>query len=358
MTFVAFVPEPNCGRGTFDIIWACLPTISLSTWTCDHHTVANAGQLRLKLALWLGVFMFPEWQCVKALEELHDACAFRRAVRKLAAPGWRAFTLRQAFLFLLGGLRFDEVSDYDTRGAYPTYADRFLTAAATRRVQPCDVPTDEQIKRRCKTDSLAKGIAMLQALWFVLTLFSRLVERLTVSPLEFVTMSYVLCGLIMYVAWFKSPQGVEEPFDVMGKDTPLQGEQKLEFLSAEVEGMKCISNIKKAAIGTILFLVFAGIHLASWNYPFPTQVEVYLWRVSVLGTLVFGELTFLFKELCTEIPFNPRHDLKTWTLSIFFLFYVICRLGIITLLTMAFRWAPEGIYSSVDWSMYWGHWGG
>lgn len=42
----------------------------------------------------------------------------------------------------------------------------------------------------CKTDRpAAKGIAMLQALWFVLALFSRLVGRLAISPLEFVTMS-------------------------------------------------------------------------------------------------------------------------------------------------------------------------
>lgn len=367
MAFVAFMAEPNCGRGTFDIIWACLPTISLSTWTCNHHTVANAGRLRLKLALWLGVFVFPEWQCVKAVEELHDARALRRAVHRLPGPGWRAFTLRQSFLFLFGGLRFDDVGDYDTRGAYRELGRCFLAAAAAGRVRPRDVPSDEQIARRCKTDGLAKAIAMLQALWFAATLFSRLVEGLQVSPLEFVTASYVLCGLVMYVAWFTCPQGVEEPFDIAGGGQSGEGSKRLdsartavEVLSVQekVEAVGWISNAKKAAVGTVLFLVFAAIHLASWSYPFPTRTEAYLWRGSVLGTLVFGEMSFLFKELYTDIPFIPKNDVKTWTLATFFVLYVICRLGIIVLLFACFRWSPEGIYESVDWSMYWAHWGG
>lgn len=359
MTFIPFVPTPNCNRGTLDIIWSCLPTIFLSTWTCYHHTVANSVQFRLKLVLWLGVFIFPEWQCVLTLKELYDARAFRRAVHRLAAPGWRSFTLRQAFLFLLGGLHFDEVSDYDIRDAYPRNADRFLAAAATCRVFPGGLPTDEQIKRRCKTDSLSKGIAMVQALWFVLTLLSRQVGRLAASPLEFVTMSYVFCGLIMYIAWFQCPQGVEEPFVIEAEDLKLQRTHGQEVLSVQVEGVKWTSDMHKAVFGTTMFLVFTAIHFASWNYPFPTQVEVYLWRCSVMGTLLFGVLTYLIRDLRAESPspIAPRNDLKSWTLGVLFVLYITCRLGIFTLLSIAFRRAPEGIYTSVSWSVYWGHLG-
>lgn len=61
---------------------------------------------------------------------------------------------------------------------------------------------------------------------------------------------------------------------------------------------------------------------------FPEQVEVLLWRGSVLGTLVFGELV-LFKEIYTNIPFISRNDPKTWKLATFFIFNVICHVGII-----------------------------
>lgn len=82
----------------------------------------------------------------------------------------------------------------------------------------------------------------------------------------------------MYVAWFQSPQGVEEPFVVVVKGRQLRGVHGSEVLSAQVEGgVRWISGINKAAIGAILFLVFTSINLASWNYPFPTKVEVYLW---------------------------------------------------------------------------------
>lgn len=59
-----------------------------------------------------------------------------------------------------------------------------------------------------------------------------------------------------------------------------------------------------------LLLDSTSIHLASWSYPLPTELEVSLWRGSVMGTLFFGELSFLCKELHTDIPSNPRNDLK------------------------------------------------
>ncbi|KAK7738527.1 hypothetical protein SLS53_006047 [Cytospora paraplurivora] len=272
----------------------------------------------------VGSLRLPEWGCVVSLRELHDARAFRRAVHRLAAPGWRLLILRQAFIFLLGGLHFDDFSDYDTRDASPRNADRFLVAAAACRVLPSGLPTDEQIKRRCNTESLARGIAMLQALWFVLTLLPCLVGRLVTSPLEFVTMSYVFCGLAMYIAWNQCPQGVEEPFVIAAKGIKPQMAHGPEVLSVQVEGVKWTSDMHKAVYGTTIFLAFTCVHFAPRNYNFPTKVEVYLWRCSVLGTLVFGVLTFLLRDLRAKSPnpITPRNDLKTWTLGVLFVLYV------------------------------------
>ncbi|ROV91253.1 hypothetical protein VPNG_09688 [Cytospora leucostoma] len=211
MAFVSFVPTPKCNRGTVDIIWSYLPTIFLSL---GPVSTTRSPTLFSTVS--------------SSLRELHDAPAFRRAVHQLAAPGWRSLTLRQAFLFLLGGLHFDDVSDYYTRDAYPRNADRFLAAAAACR--------------------------------FVLTLLSRLVGRLATSPLEFVTMSYVFCGLVMYIAWFHCPQGIEEPFAIAAKGIKPQTAHGPEVLSVQVEGVKWTSDMHKAVYGTTIFLAFTGVH--------------------------------------------------------------------------------------------------
>lgn len=55
--------------------------------------------------------------------------------------------------------------------------------------------------------------------------------------------------------------------------------------------------------GNIFTLAYFGIHLAGWNFHFPTHIELILWRISsltLLGLLIFYLLTVTLGTFCAE----------------------------------------------------------
>jgi hypothetical protein len=88
MDMVGFVPEPHCGRGTIGIIWSCLTTIFLSTWT-SYHMGFSDTRVKTKIFEVALVVLFPEVMAARALEQSVNAWYFRKALRVI--PGWECF---------------------------------------------------------------------------------------------------------------------------------------------------------------------------------------------------------------------------------------------------------------------------
>ena len=106
METVAFVPEPNCGRGTITILWSCFSTIFLSTWV-ELHQEEDDPSLMGKAGFFLSTLFTPHVLAARGLNTLMTAWKLRGAMRRVS--GWTDFTLAQAFLVLVGGLE----ADYD-----------------------------------------------------------------------------------------------------------------------------------------------------------------------------------------------------------------------------------------------------
>lgn len=439
--WVGFAPEPN-GRGTFGIIWSCLPTIFLATWTPLHIRAGRSNPLRSKIIMWLGALLVPETIVTVAVLDHRCASIVQRGMRGLNRDGWERFSLKQAFLVRHSAVvlrwrdRVDEIgncsrnkcsSDSGSSSSSPPWheavaRENLWQFTHTKRITYADFPSDDAIRRRSKADGLSKILAILQSLWFVLTLVTRLAQSggqggaLPVSLLECMTVAYVCCGLILYVVWLACPHNVEEPFvvevrdpigvgrghgqrPVRARDTPtptiaVQEEQeekagpvnhgKIEAIgrqqntklnlhrtkssppgpyppllvatgTARVSATPLPSHLSVSAVviprastspapisssaspaaaapvaaspmgqdleaaqnqtaerkmvapllnsGRMfsdtrthvvvqlgILAVFAAIHLAAWNYPFPTATEAWLWRCSSLGTFVFGAI--------------------------------------------------------------------
>lgn len=346
MDKVGFVAEPNYGRGTITILWSCLTTIFLSTWTSLHLDYEKNYRAN-RLFYSLGCLLLPEVFVVGMIEDVWSARQLRAAMHATSS-NWRCWSWKQSFLIRKECILLD--NEDGTHEAQLLEGNQLLEYLHSGQLLFEDIPTDKQIDQRSKSDWLAKLIAIGQATWFAASLLSRLVEHQQISPLEDMAFAYVVCGLAMFVGWFNCPQDVQEPFHVrlraaaaadkvvepgQGRDSPIVSQE--------------IPDLVLAITTLLLLMVFVGIHLAAWNYPFPSEVEAWLWRGASIATWCSG----------TGVVFYMIADEGSkFSLTLMMLVYSICRLIVIGVAFAAFRSAPVGIYEKPSWSAYWGHIGG
>ena len=131
-----------------------------------------------------------------------------------------------------------------------------------------DYPSNLWISARSASDSIAKLVALVQATWFTANTISRLANHYTVSPLEDLTITYVFCGLGMYLLWFRCPQKLHDGFIIetasvsaSGSDTNTYSglfRTNSSFLNRNIQGMSVVEYLS-----VIIFAlsVFVGIHL-------------------------------------------------------------------------------------------------
>ncbi|KUJ24454.1 uncharacterized protein LY89DRAFT_679591 [Mollisia scopiformis] len=71
------------------------------------------------------------------------------------------------------------------------------------------LPSDEDIIDRSKTDTLTIILACAQSLWLVVQCIARKSVGDDISELELSTCGFVLCSLVAYGLWWDKPQDVE-----------------------------------------------------------------------------------------------------------------------------------------------------
>ncbi|PON25741.1 hypothetical protein TGAM01_v205178 [Trichoderma gamsii] len=184
--------------------------------------------------------------------------------------------------------------------------------------------TEEDIKDKSKQDWLAKLIAALQILQLIFSIITRHIQRLQFSQLETVTLSFAICGVLIYCAYFYKPQNIERAFEI--KDitnntadwfSSLQFEKTYDSLwaimrnketsSKEANSKYLNSNeadnakYQKATripndnipiyrgnndVHPVVYLLalssglFGAIHAIAWHFEFPTKVERLLWQIA------------------------------------------------------------------------------
>jgi hypothetical protein len=105
----------------------------------------------------------------------------------------------------------------------------------------CSDLKEEEIKAHSKADSLGTFVTVLQSTWVTVNIVARAAYDLPISPLEFVTLAYVACGLISYALWWHKPKDMETaipiflPYDHDSDDMP---QQLRNLLDAERENFK------------------------------------------------------------------------------------------------------------------------
>lgn len=359
MEMVGFVPEPNCGRGTLSIIWACLTTIMFVVWTAIHLD----SQRSMSRVMW-GFFIFfvPEAMPATAIDQLIKAIRLQKRLRALR--GWKSWTLKQSFLIVKRGVR-------ELSGGEVLTASRLVELAEQQQYMEENhgahgggihmgmLPSDDAIDLRSKKSWFEKMLAGGQALWFCANVVSRLASGYPVTPLEDTTIAYTFCGLIASVAWLRCPQDIEDPFEVdleVADDATIAAVE-CGYCTAQDSSSSSSSSSRTsypvtAPNGLMMGMVcvvlglFAAVHIAAWDYPFPSAAEAWVWRCCSVAMLPLGLLILFYGDRC-----RSKHWSLAWTAP----GLVLLRLALLTVAATSFRRMPLSVFDTPDWSNYWGH---
>ena len=309
-----WTPESG-GRGTWSIIWSCLSTTFICLWVAFHPNVPaptdNRWHILLRRLQWvaLGV-LIPEWVAYTAVDQWASARYYRN---KLQALGYKC-SLMQTFHACMGG--FYLVCPDDER-TYALGVHQLFNLLEEGKIQ---LPTkqgsnstewlvsDKDIQDRSKADELVKAVAVTHVLWFAIQYIARAARGLPISLLEVTTAGYVFCGMLSYCFWWSKPYNVqigtkleakgEFPRDTFNTDIT---DRVTNDLSEDMNTHTIVSiRYRESSIYfCVLMLGLGAIHVAAWDFSFPSDPEGVCWKVAAVTTAAWS-LLYMFYILLND----------------------------------------------------------
>ena len=345
-----WTPSPN-GRGSLDILWACVPTIFLSTWSAICLNVPEPSdttrdQLRRKAWLTFIAIMGPEYLLGFTLGEWQSARASVTHFKQLRQDN--KWTLKHAFFADMGGFVLQTSDGFrfflDTKHIHWLLEHQAISMTQFEKDFLLDSKT---IDDRNKSDVFVRIIAVGQALWFCINIIARGIRHLPVTTLEITTIGIIIDSILVYYFWKDKPADVKS-MEIVGINRTISEmilleeneaartepyfRTPLDFTSRKAWALNLIysylMNILRGMVpqfsqrktekplgrrsendvlpvtGIAWFITlisayaFLGTNFIAWNFHFPTLTERLLWRLSscalvalfTLGLLVIGSL--------------------------------------------------------------------
>lgn len=148
------------------------------------------------------------------------------------------------------------------------------------------IPSQEEIMDKSKSDLLAKSLVVLQISYYMVAVLVRVSRSMTISELELGTIAFVACSVASYAVSMKTPKSVETVFELQA-DRPYFAEDRAfrrKFLVQRRESYLSFYYLIRGTENKVLLaaFLFGCIHIAGWNLTFPTAVDKGIWRASAI----------------------------------------------------------------------------
>ena len=324
---VGYVPQDS--RGTYDLLESCLSAIILSTYTALRLNIPredlSAFNSFLRKSGWLiVVLIFPELLTCRAIYEY-------RMVKKSS--------VRRTISF------------YTLMGGFNNINNHIHAIQDDDRDDGQDAVLEKDLRDRNKVNSISRIITLLQILWVVLDVLGRLAQHLTVSTLEVATIGYIFCAIITYILWWEKPSDVDCRMNDAGRTRAAAG---IAPLTDSAAFRKTFADQETDSVWLTLCLftiVFGAIHLTAWAYPFQTEIERILWRVSAVVMTVYP--IFLTPALIVlHSVMSPRAMDGFSRFLVLLIPYILVRMFIICEVFICLRSVPLNVYKQVAWTKF------
>lgn len=227
-----WTPQPD-GRGTLDVIWSCVITMSLCSWSILCMNIPAPKETRIQI-LWrklsltaLGVlcpeviFELALSQWLSARRSMVDFNALNSGDRKCEEKWYKPskikskfgrrtqaedssargqWTIKDGFFVDMGGFVLH------TRDQLPFPLDsKQLHYLVSKQYLQMPVLDHRVIEDKNKVDGLLRAITLCQTLWFLINVMARWAQRLVVTTFELTTVSFILCSLGTTFCWWNKP---------------------------------------------------------------------------------------------------------------------------------------------------------
>ena len=334
---MGWTPSPD-GRGTMTIIWSCMLTTFLCCWSVLIINVPEPGSSRSAIIL-RKVFLLG--LCAAAPEIIFQVAlgqwlSAKRSVRLFHEAGYHDWTLRHSFFLDMGGLHLRSAG-------YPSFPinSKQLHYLVTKFYVDYPRIEESQIRDKNKVDGVLRSITFLQTLLFIVNIIMRAAQGLTITALELSTAAFVFLSVLTTLLWIQKPADVQRCDFIEAKvlistirteghatDT-VYSHTPLDFISREewpwsilwMHGLNCLRRLNLAAqpqqlpvqrfhnttvpvikgwplaAFAVLSLIYFGIFMTAWNFDFPTDIELTLWRASSSIALVTASGCFLTQKV-------------------------------------------------------------
>jgi hypothetical protein len=237
--------------------------------------------------------------------------------------------------------------------------------------------TTSEIKSRCPSNAWAKILTVFQITYFVLEITVRAIRRLPISQLELGVAGIVACSSVSYCFTFHKPGGSQSPYPLVLHDYGLEGvsprmkelrqswdrDQSRNTIHLPSLRRRCTDPLKLTnpdqptttrvnspfhgdpalaiAVFAMTSLVLGAVHLAGWNYAFPSPIDATLWRSMAITTTAIPPFWLVVFAI---IPKPEEHErFKTWfdrcTKTIFAV-YCLARVILIVEMGRCFFYLP------------------
>jgi hypothetical protein len=232
----------------------------------------------------------------------------------------------------------------------------------------------EELEDKSKSDSLLKGIAIIQALVFIINCIGRYAQSLPITTLEITTISYVLCMIPCQLLWWSKPYnvgvgtalkitfwptGTQECLQKVGfiegysfyiKRDLIEFPRMLNFIEMQRDWIDGCCKLPNWAAAIFTGFIFGGTHCIAWGFHFATSTEALLWRVSSLIIVCFAPLGVFGYWMRKHKVMGPKtHDYTevfgNWV-------YLLVRTYLMVEVFIAFRSLPKGVYDTVVWLQF------
>ena len=387
MLFTVFFPEVLTG-------------VAAEQWRSACQAVEDFAQLKR------------DWEA--ALGSGSSSKGNPRTENNLARFQRSPWTMRHAFFADMGGVHL-KCPEYST---FPVNSHQLVYLVAHNHIEYPEIKA-KAIWDRNKADSFSRILTLVQIIWFMIQAIGRWAQHLALSTFELSCLAFIFCSINTFFFFRHKPRDVETPSllacnatiaEILAEagDRPKPYTQTpLDFVKPPVSRTSLIApfwfgiracfdwskhadelpvqafgnstvtpprgiRVTDIVYGNLFTTAYFGIHLAGWNFTFPTRAEQILWRVSSLtllgllifylfaiafGTVMASRLArWLFNNNDATTILGVANLLPRWVAimvhSPVVVIYALARSYIIVEGFSALRALPMSAYASVNWSNF------
>ncbi|KAA8911410.1 hypothetical protein FN846DRAFT_440923 [Sphaerosporella brunnea] len=308
-------------RGTFEILYSCTFTLALCVYTAIHLNVPPPEPhftfLRRKTKWALIALLAPELVLYTAWDQWNQARGYRAQLNGLgealrdvlvlpAFPAqphfatrtnprvgaklkFRKLTMQDGFYAAMGGY---VVNLPDGKGKWRKSTLTVDGAIKLGKLNPSTIAYHQTIEDKSNADILAKILVCFQVSFLVIQSICRKASGYPLTLLEVHTLVHVVCALLMYLLWFYKPLDIHDPVVVEATEDVVslfkdEIPDKSRYLCSRARNIRTFKGSTSGSFqaGFVLLVLcasYSGIHLSTWNFFFPTDVEKYIWKVSCI----------------------------------------------------------------------------